>query len=85
MGVGRRPAGTLPADVRGQRGMQQLKGRGYELKQDGRTVYCNSPSVVSVLLTMGWSLSNPAQLAILNQELASISPRSTDGPSDHVC
>ena len=35
----------------------------YGLERDGRTVYCSSFAVVSVLLAMGWTLSDSGQWA----------------------
>ena len=62
--------------------MLQLNGWAYTLERDGRTVYCSSPGVVTVLLSMGWRLSSAAQLATLDRELAAGSPCSTEGASD---
>lgn len=55
----------------------------YELEQGGRSLYCNSAGCVSALLTMGWRLSDPGQLAALARDLGADPPPSTHGPSDH--
>ena len=41
----------------------------YGLERDGRTVYCSSFAVVSVLLAMGWTLSDSGHWAGLVREL----------------
>ena len=46
----------------------------YGLERDGRTVYCSSFAIVSVLLAMGWTLSDSGHWAELARELAAGSP-----------
>ena len=46
----------------------------YGLERDGRTVYCSSFALVSVLLAMGWTLSDSGHWAALVRELAAGSP-----------
>lgn len=84
MGRGRRATGTLPAGVRRPEDMPEVEVHEvYELEQDGRSLYCNSPVCVSALLTMGWRLSDPARRAALARHLAADPPPSTHSPWDH--
>lgn len=55
----------------------------YALEQRGRSVYCNSPHCVSVLLKQGWRLADSAQLSALVAELASGRSHRTHDPADH--
>ena len=41
----------------------------YGLERDGRTVYCSSFALVSVLLAMGWTLSDSGHWARLVRQL----------------
>lgn len=50
-------------------GMSQEEHRMvYGLERDGRTVYCSSFALLSVLLAMGWTLSDPGHWTRLLRE-----------------
>jgi hypothetical protein len=56
----------------------------YALEHAGRNnVYCSSACCVSKLLSQGWRLSDPGQLAALVRELATGRAAFTHDPSDH--
>ena len=60
-------------------GMSQEEHRMvYGLERDGRIVYCGSFAVVSVLLSMGWTLSDSGHWArLVRERTAGLPPRRT--------
>ncbi len=54
----------------------------YALERDGRTVYCSSFHVVSVLLSMGWVLRATDRWSRLVRERAAGSSPSTHNRSE---
>jgi hypothetical protein len=55
----------------------------YVVELGERSAYCSSPHCIASLVKLGWRLSDPAQLTMLIQELATAPSRRTHEPSDH--
>jgi hypothetical protein len=56
----------------------------YVVELGERSAHCSSAHCVAALVKLGWRLSNPAQLGMLVQELATAAPCRTHEPSDHL-
>jgi hypothetical protein len=78
------PTAPSPPADEGLRPEPQLESQTvYALELAGRNLYCNSAFCVSTLIAKGWRLSNPRQLTILVQELATGRVVRKHDPSDH--
>lgn len=78
------PTAPSPPADEGLRPEPQLESQTvYALEHAGRNLHCNSACCVSTLMTKGWKLSDPRQLAMLVKELATGRVVWKHDPSDH--